>query len=393
VSTKKTIILGVTGGIAAFKACEIVSRLKKLGYAVRVVMTKNATEFVAPLTFETLSGAPVSVGVFDKGREFDMEHISYSKLASAYVIAPCTANVIGKLAAGIADDLLTTTVMAAVSPVVICPAMNTNMYLSAANQENIKKLKERGFLFVDPAEGLLACGDVGVGRLAEPSEIVAFVDKILNPARDLDGKTVLVTAGGTEEPVDPVRFIGNRSSGRMGAALAEAAIDRGARVVLIAGRVSVELPEAAEIIRVKTTAEMFDAVIENVPRSDMIVKAAAPADYKVKNYSKEKIKAGNMTLELVKNPDIAKEVGRIKGNRTLVIFAAESGDLIKNAAEKLAEKNADMIVANDVTAEGAGFETDTNIATIIKKGGEPINLPKMSKRELADKILDAALGK
>lgn len=386
---KKTVVLGVTGGIAAYKSCEIVSRLKKLGYAVRVIMTKNAAEFVTPLTFETLSEYRVVTDMFDKDRPYEVEHISYAKLADAFLIAPATANFIGKFAEGIADDMLSTTVMATKAPVIVCPAMNTNMYESPAITENIEKLKKNGVHFIEPVSGRLACGDVGKGKMAEPEDIVEYVDKILTPNPDYRGKTVLVTAGATEEPVDAVRFLTNRSSGKMGAAICEAVLERGGKAILIAGRMTAPIPGGAEVIRAYTTADMYKAVIGNMDRADVIIKAAAPSDYRVKNFSSSKIKAESLTLELEKNPDIAKEVGRIKGDKKLVVFAAETEELVSNAYKKLEAKNADLIVANDVTREGAGFETDTNIATLIKRGGGITTLELMTKRELADIILDA----
>lgn len=385
---KKTIILGVTGGIAAYKSCEIVSRFVKLGYDVRVIMTRNATEFVTPLTFETLSSNKVVTDTFDKEREFEVEHISYAKLASAFVIAPATANVIGKIADGIADDMLTTTVSATRAPVYICPAMNTNMYTNPVVQENIAKLKALGYRFVDPVEGRLACGDVGAGKMAEPADIVAAVDAALTPRADYRGKTVLVTAGATREPIDGVRFISNRSSGKMGIRIAEIAAERGAEVILVAGTLSVEPPKGMRTVRVSTTEDMRKAVVELLPEADVVVMAAAPGDYKVKNYSPEKIKSPTLTLELEKNPDIAAEVGKLKGDKRLVVFAAETSDLIGNAMKKLESKNADLMVANDVTLEGAGFDVDTNIATLITSGGAVIALEKMSKAELAGVILD-----
>lgn len=385
---KKTIILGVTGGIAAYKSCEIVSRFVKLGYDVRVVMTRNATEFVTPLTFETLSSNKVVTETFDKDREFEVEHISYAKLASAFVIAPATANVIGKIADGIADDMLTTTVSATRAPVYICPAMNTNMYTNPVVRENIAKLKKLGYRFVDPVEGRLACGDVGTGKMAEPADIVAAVDASLTPRADYRGRTVLVTAGATREPIDGVRFISNRSSGKMGIRIAEAVAERGGNVILVAGTLSTDIPKGMRVVRVGTTEEMRKAVVELLPEADVVIMAAAPGDYKVKNYSPEKIKSPQLTLELEKNPDIAAEVGRLKGDKKLVVFAAETNDLIGNAMKKLESKNADLMVANDVTLEGAGFDVDTNIATLITSGGAVVALEKMSKAELAGVILD-----
>lgn len=388
---KKTVILGVTGGIAAYKSCEITSRLVKLGYDVRVVMTKNATEFVTPLTFETLSKNKVVTETFDKEREFEVEHISYAKLASAFLIAPCTANVIAKLAEGIADDMLTTTVMATKAPVYICPAMNTGMYLNPVVERNIRTLKERGYRFIGPVDGRLACGDVGIGKMSEPAEIVSRIDGDLTPNPDYRGRTVLITAGATREPVDGVRYITNRSSGKMGMAIAEAVTERGGEVILVCGSVTAPIPKGVECINVTTTQDMRDAVTANLPRADIVIMSGAPADYRVKNYSPSKIKAETLMLELVKNPDIAKEVGEVKGNKKLVVFAAETDDLIPNALKKLRAKNADMIVANDVTAEGAGFDTDTNIATLITADGAMTALEKMPKTELANVILDAVI--
>ncbi|MBR2967563.1 MAG: bifunctional phosphopantothenoylcysteine decarboxylase/phosphopantothenate--cysteine ligase CoaBC [Clostridia bacterium] len=383
----KTIAVCVSGGIAAYKACEIVSRLKKLGACVHVVMTQNATCFVAPLTFETLSGNKVTIQNFDPNREWEVEHVSLAKKCDLFLIAPCTANVVGKLASGIADDFLTTTVMATTAPVVIAPAMNVNMYESAAYQANEDKLRERGFYFIEPSSGLLACGDVGKGRLAEPEVIVEQVIEILMPKRDLLGKTVLVALGSTREQIDPVRFITNSSSGKMGAAIVKAALNRGADVIAVSGFISVNLPLEATVINVKTTDEMYEAVKENYVKSDYIIMAAAPSDYKVKNLSKEKIKDTNLTLEFVKNVDIAASIGKEKGDKTLVVFAAETNDLVENARKKLINKKADLVVANDVTMDGAGFNVDTNVVTFVTEGGVE-HCQKMDKTLLADVILD-----
>ncbi|MGI6136519.1 MAG: bifunctional phosphopantothenoylcysteine decarboxylase/phosphopantothenate--cysteine ligase CoaBC [Clostridiales bacterium] len=388
---KKTVILGVTGCIAAYKSCEIVSRFIKLGYDVRVIMTVNATEFVSKLSFETLSNNRVVVETFDPNREFETEHISYAKLASAFVIAPATANVIGKIANGIADDMLTTTVMATQAPVFICPAMNTNMYNNPTVTKNIETLKEKGYIIIDSTEGRLACGDIGKGKMAEPVDIVEMIDKLLTPKPDFRGKTVLITAGATIEPIDAVRYITNHSSGKMGVALAEAVLDRGGNVILVAGNTSVPLPKGVTVVKVKTTRDMLEAVTEKLNDSDVIIKCAAPADYRPKEVAAQKIKSEVLNLELVKNPDIAKAVGNVKGDKKLVIFAAETNDLIENASGKLMNKGADIVVANDVTKEGAGFGTDTNIATIIRKDGVIKPLEKMPKRELADVILDNIL--
>ncbi|MDD3946333.1 MAG: bifunctional phosphopantothenoylcysteine decarboxylase/phosphopantothenate--cysteine ligase CoaBC [Clostridia bacterium] len=384
----KTVIVGVTGGIAAYKSCILVSKLRKMGYEVKVIMSENATQFVTPLTLETLSNNRVVRDMFDKERPYEVEHISYAKQASAFVIAPATANFIGKAAQGIADDMLTTTIMATLSPVIVCPAMNVNMVNNPVVQANIAALKERGWLFVEPSEGMLACGDVGKGRMEEPETIAEFVDNLLTPNPDYRGKTVLVTAGATREPIDGVRFISNRSSGKMGMAIAEAVIDRGGRAIVVQAFTSVDAPKGVEVIRVSTTEEMRNAVMDHLSRADIIIKAAAPSDYKVKNYSASKIKAESLSLELTKNPDIAAEVGQRKGDRKMVVFAAETENLLMNARQKLLAKNADMIVANDVTAEGAGFDADTNIATLIKADGAIVSLEKMTKTELAHIILD-----
>lgn len=386
----KNIVVGVTAGIAAYKVCYVVSALKKAGAEVFVVMTENATQFVRPLTFETLSGNRVIVDTFDRDFEWEVEHVSLAKKADLFLVAPCTADFAGKLANGIADDFLSTTAMAMKCPVVLAPAMNTNMITSAAYMENERVLKERGVLTVESASGYLACGDVGKGRMAEPDEIVDFVKKILIPNPDYANKTLLVTAGGTSEPIDPVRFITNRSSGKMGIAIASKALARGAKVILITGNISVPVPEGAERINVSTTAEMYDAVMENMKYADVIIKAAAPSDYSVKNYSDIKIKGENITLTLKKNPDIAAAAGKIKGDRKLVIFSAETNDCEKNAREKLLAKNADLVVLNDVTQAGAGFNSDTNIVTFITKDTVE-QIPKTEKTVIADMLLDRIL--
>lgn len=386
----KKIVVGITAGIAAYKVCYVVSALKKSGAEVHVVMTENATQFVRPLTYETLSGNRVIVDTFDRDFEWEVEHVSLAKKADLFLVAPCTADFAGKLAHGIADDFLSTTAMAMKCPVVLAPAMNTNMITSAAYKENERILKERGVLTVESGSGYLACGDVGKGRMAEPDEIVDFISKILIPKPDYSGKTVLVTAGGTSEPIDPVRFITNRSSGKMGIAIAQKALDRGARVILVAGNISVPVPDGVERVDVTTTAEMYDAVMANVNNADVIVKAAAPSDYSVKNYSDKKIKGESITLTLKKNPDIAAAVGKIKGDRKLVIFSAETNDCEKNAREKLIAKNADIAVLNDVTQAGAGFNSDTNIVTFITKDNEE-HIPKTEKSVIADMLLDRIL--
>lgn len=388
---KKTVVVGISGGIAVYKTCEVVSSLKKLGYNVKVVMTKNATEFVMPLTFETLSNNQVITDMFAEKARYEVEHIALAKEANLFLIAPCTANVIGKIAGGIADDMLTTTFMASTAIKVICPAMNTNMYLSESNLHNIDILRKNNIAILEPASGMLACGDIGVGRMVEPKVIVDYIDKILTPNPDFRGKKVLITAGATIENIDNVRFISNHSSGKMGIALANAVIARGGEVTLILGKISVEPPKNCNIINVKSTIDMYNAVMENLPSADIIIKAAAPADYRIKKVFDNKIKGENITLELEKNPDIAKAVGAKKGHRILVVFAAETEHLLENASAKLISKNADILVANDVTKEGAGFNVDTNIATLLYANGIVDSLPIMQKTELADYILDGII--
>ncbi len=383
------VLLGVSGGIACYKACEIVSRLKKLNAGVDVVMTAHATEFVAPLTFETLSNRPVVSNMFDRKKEWEVEHISLAKKADLCIIAPATANIISKLAEGIADDMLTTTYLALKCPIIIAPAMNTNMYENPVVQANLQKLASKGVIIVDSEEGRLACGDVGKGKMAEPVDIVAKAVEVLCPKRDYEGKTVLVTAGATRENIDGVRFITNRSSGKMGIEIAKAAVKRGAKVVLVKGLVQVNIPSyITDVVSVESTKEMYDSVLENYKKCDVIIKAAAPSDYRPKDKIDNKLKGEEITLSLVKNPDIAKAVGKVKGERKLVVFCAETKDLLDSAMQKLADKNADMVVANDVTMQGAGFDSDTNIVTIAKRDGFLKSYPVMPKSRVADIILD-----
>lgn len=386
--TGKNVVLGVTGGIACYKACEIVSSLVKLGATVDVIMTKNACEFVSPKTFESLSHRPVVVDTFERIKALEIGHISLAQKADLLLIAPCTYNVIGKLAGGIADDMLTTTVAACKRAIkVICPAMNTNMYLNEVCTENLQKLAKLGFVEIKPISGRLACGDVGTGKMQEPAYIVEKVCEMLLPNQDLLGKSVLITCGGTEEAIDAVRVITNHSSGKMGVAIAKECKARGAKVTLVCGKVSVDIPKMDSIVNVKTTEQMKDAVMQNYKDNDYIIMAAAPSDYKPKEVSKNKIKSETLTLELVKNPDIAKAVGAVKGERKLVIFSAETTDLIENAKLKLKKKNADMVVANDVTKAGAGFNVDTNIISIIK-GDNIQNFDIMTKDKVAKVIVD-----
>lgn len=385
------VLLGVSGGIACYKSCEIVSRLKKLGAGVDVVMTAHATEFVSPLTFETLSARRVVFDMFDKKRSWEVEHISLAKKADICVIAPATANVIGKLADGIADDMLTTTCLALKCPIIIAPAMNTGMYENNAVVDNLDKLKKRGFIIIEPVEGRLACADVGKGKMAEPVDIVNKIISTLLPKRDLEGKKILVTAGATRENIDGVRFITNRSSGKMGIEIAKEAVKRGGEVVLIKGLTQVEIPNYInKVISVESTGQMYDAVMANYADCDIIIKAAAPSDYRPSSVIEQKLKGDEITLHLVKNPDIAKAVGQVKGDRILIIFCAEKQDLLANAKQKIVDKNADMVVANDVTQVGAGFDVDTNIVTLIKKNGESKSYPMMKKSEVAGIILDEA---
>ncbi len=390
----KTVLIGVTGGIAAYKACEIVSRLKKLSADVIVIMTKNATEFVRPLTFESLSGNEVVTDMFNREKEWEIEHISYAKRADAFIIVPATANIVGKLSGGIADDMLTTTFMATKAPRIVCPAMNTAMYEDAAFTANLAKLKENGVIIVEPECGRLACGETGKGKLADVDTIFNILLDTLMPLRDYADKTVLITAGATRENIDNVRFISNNSSGKMGIEIARAAINRGAKVILVTGSISVDLPKGVyKTVNVLSTEDMYNAVIDKIDELTKagrhVIKAAAPADYTVKPYD-SKIKSEKLTLELTKTTDIAKEVGRNKGSKKLIVFSAETEDLIANAKSKLKSKNADMVVANDVTKAGAGFNVDTNIVSIITSDGKGHSYDLMKKSEVAQIILNYA---
>ena len=392
--TGRHVVMGVTGGIAAYKACEVVSRLKKLGADVDVIMTENAARLVAPLTFETLSARPVSVDTFARMASWDVRHISLAQKADLMLVAPATANLMAKLACGIADDMLTTTLLATKAPIVLAPAMNTGMWTAEATQQNLRTLLARGVRTVGPDSGRLACGDSGAGRMSEPEAIVEAVCGLLCHRRDMEGLRVLVTAGPTVERIDPVRYLTNDSSGKMGYALAEAARDRGARVTLLSGPVHIAPPQGVETVPIISTQSLYDAMLERCGEQDIIVQAAAPADYRVERPAAQKLKkrAGEpLVLTLVENPDIAKAVGKRKRpGQVLVGFAAETQDLLANAKGKLAGKNLDLIVANDVTAEGAGFGTDTNLVTLITREGETA-LPLMSKREVAGRIWDAAM--
>lgn len=384
-----TIVLGVTGGIACYKAADLVRLLVKEGFGVQVVMTREAVEFVTPLTFQALSGRPVATEVFSLTQESEIGHIRVADEARLFVIAPATANIIGKVAAGIADDLLTTVLMATRAPVLLAPSMNVHMYENPILQDNIRKLKALGYHFMEPAEGYLACGYEGKGRLPEPEDIVEEIKRQLRK-QDLSHEQILITAGPSHEPLDPVRFISNRSSGKMGYALARIGLRRGARVTLISGPTPLSAPPGAHLIRVRTAAEMREAVLQEFPRATTVLMAAAVADYHPDQAAGEKLKraAGPIVLKLEPNPDILRELGARKNGQILIGFAAETGELLANASKKLHEKNLDLIVANDVTQEGSGFEGDTNIATLVDRKGTVRSLPLMSKEELADRIFD-----
>ncbi len=387
----KTILVGVCGGIAAYKTCALVSKLVQNGATVHVMMTENATEFVAPLTFETLSHNRVVVNTFDRNFTYEVEHVSLAKKADAVVIAPTTANVIAKLAVGIADDFLTTTVMACRAKVLFAPAMNTAMLENPATVSNIKTLVERGYIPVYGDGGYLACGDVGGGRMAEPQALFDALSALFEVKRDFAGKTVLITSGATRADIDPVRYITNRSSGKMGYALACAAHERGAKVVYVRGYTDeFILPREFDIVDVGTTEELLAAVKSKLAQADYSIMAAAPCDYSVLP-AKQKIKSDTLALELKKSPDCAAWAGEHKGKSKLVVFAAETESCEKHAREKLDKKRADMVVLNDVTKAGAGFDTDTNIATLITHA-DKTELPVMSKRALADVILDKLLS-
>jgi phosphopantothenoylcysteine decarboxylase/phosphopantothenate--cysteine ligase len=386
----KNIILGVTGGIAAFKAAEFVRLLVKKESRVHVVMTRNAQEFVTPLTFQTLSGNPVVTDLFSLIEDQKIGHIALADLGELIVILPATANIIGKIANGIADDFLSTMVMASKAPILFVPSMNINMWESKAVQKNIQTLFERGFHFMEPGEGELACGWYGKGRLAELEEVIEKMEDLLSP-KDLKGKRILITAGPTQEPIDPVRFITNRSSGKMGYALAKIAKRRGAEVILISGPTSLPIPRKdIKFISVRTAKEMKESVFTHLKECSVVIKAAAVSDYRPKVISPRKLKKGDpySLLEMERTSDILQEMGKKKGNRILVGFAAETEDLVANAQKKLRDKNLDLIVANDVTQSDAGFGVDTNEVKILYRSGEAKDLPLMSKEELSSFILD-----
>ena len=385
--SNKTVVLGVTGSIAAYKAAEIASQLTQSGAKVHVIMTEEAIQFISPVTFRAITGRPVVTEMFDLASEFSIEHVSLANAADIVVIAPITANVVAKLAAGIADDMLCCTVLATRAPVLVAPAMETNMYTNPVTQGNVSKLKARDFVVVGPATGWLASGKEGLGRLADVNDIISAIHRVLRTGEDLTGRNVVVTAGGTQEPIDPVRYISNRSSGKMGHALAEAARDRGADVTLITAHTSLPEPTGVNVIRVGTAEEMRQAVQNVAPKANALIMAAAVADYRPIRAAKDKIKKGRagLTLELEQIPDI---LGRVKGNFIKVGFAAESSSLVENAKKKVEQKRLDFIVANDITARDSGFGTDTNRVTIIDCKGKIDRLPLLAKREVAERILD-----
>ena len=391
----KNIVLGVTGGIAAYKACELTSRLRKAGAQVYVIMTKHACEFVAPLTFETLSNHPVVTDTFARPDTWEVEHIALAKRADVFVIAPATANILAKMAHGLADDMLSTTVLATKAPVLVAPAMNTGMWENAATRENVEILRRRGIRFIGPEGGFLACGDTGAGRMSEPKEIFNEIESILNPKRDMEGLRVLVTAGPTQEKLDPVRYITNRSSGKMGYAIADAAAKRGAKVTLVTGPVSLQVPEGVEKVPILSTQDLYEAMTAHCPEMDIVIQAAAPADFTPAVVADQKIKKqgdGDLTLTLRQTPDVAAQVGRLKHEgQVLVGFAAETNDVLENAQGKLQKKNLDMIVANDVTAPGAGFDVDTNIVTFVTREKQE-TLPCLPKTQVAEELLDRAMA-
>jgi len=389
------ITLGVTGGVAAYKAAELVRRLQQDAFTVQVVMTRGAREFITPLTFAALTGQKVITDLFaeasgEANLESAIEHIAVAQRTDLLLIAPATADILAKFARGIADDFLTTLYLASTAPVVVAPAMNVNMWNHAVTQENVEMLRARGVKIVDPDEGYLACGMIGAGRLAGQAAIVAAVHEALHAVRDLAGEKVLVTAGPTRENVDPVRYLTNRSSGKMGYAVAEAAARRGAHVILVSGPTSLEAPAGVERIPVESAAEMHRAVLEKVADCSIAIFAAAVADYRPIEPNGQKIKRNNesTTIALEPTPDILASVARNKGERFIVGFAAETDNVAENARKKLAAKNADLMVANDVTAEGAGFDHDTNVVTLFARDGRDLALPRMSKSEVAQRILD-----
>lgn len=384
----KHIIVAVSAGIAAYKAIEVVSRLRKKGAEVKVVMTQNATYIASPLTFGEISGHSVALDMFEQVHQWDVEHIALATWADAYVVVPATANVIGKIYAGIADDMLTTTIMATTAPKYLCPAMNTEMYNNPITQRNLEGLRSLGYHIMDPAEGWLACGITGIGRLPEPEAIVDWLESKMCSTNELEGTTILVTAGGTQESIDPVRYIGNRSSGKMGYAIAEQAVRMGAKVILVSAPTSLPIPSGVDFISVDSAVSMQESVEARYNDVNVVIMAAAVSDFRVLHKAEQKIKKmESMTIELVKNPDILQGLGSKKNHQILVGFAAETEHVIKYGQDKVARKNLDMLVANDVSKSNAGFNVDTNEGYFLYPDKEPKEMPNMKKSELARHIL------
>ncbi len=390
----KNIVVGVSGGIAAYKACDVVSKLKKQGFEIDVIMTKNAQEFVSPLTFQTLSNRKVVTDMFERPSDWNVEHIELAKKADVFVIVPATANIIGKIANGIADDMLTTTIMATEAKKVIVPAMNTKMYHNPIVQENIMKLKRHGYYFIEPVSGLLACGDTGKGKMEEPGVIVEELCLIANQTQEMAGCKVTVTAGATMEDIDPVRYLTNRSTGKMGYAIAEQAVLKGATVVLISGKTNLTPPRGlSKFIEIRSAQEMYQEVKREMVDTDILIKAAAVADFTPKVTAENKIKKqdDDLIIDLKRTKDIAFEMGKVKkSNQVIVGFAAETESVLEHAVQKLKKKNLDFIVSNDLTKSGAGFGTDTNIVSFLLPNGEIERYDLMQKKEVADNILKKA---
>lgn len=392
----KCVVIGVTGGIAVYKALDVISALRKKDIEVHVIMTESASKFVNPLTFQSISQNMVVTDMFAEPKAWEIQHISLAQKADLMLIAPATANVIGKISNGIADDMLSTTVMATKAKVLIAPAMNTNMYQNPIVQNNISKLKDFGYKFIEPASGRLACGDIGIGKLADVNTIVErVIEELEDKEQDLLGKKVLVSAGPTIAPIDPVRYITNKSTGKMGYAIAKEARDRGAEVILVSGPTNLEPPKNVKIINIKTNEEMKKEILQNFKWADIVIKSAAVADYKPKEYSKEKIKKGegDLNICLTRDNDILKFLGEIKTHQVLVGFAAESDNVLENAERKLKNKNLDFIVANDITSSDTGFGSEDNKVVILSKNNEKLELEKMSKKKVASNIFDMILEK
>ena len=385
----KTVVLGVTGSIAAYKIANLASALKKLRCDVHVIMTKNATNFINPITFETLTGNKCLVDTFDRNFEFNVEHVSLAQKADVFMVAPASANVIGKIAGGIADDMLTTTIMAAKCPKLISPAMNTGMYENPIVQDNLEKLKKYGYEIIDPADGYLACGDTGKGKMPEPEFLLECIKKTVAKDKIFKGKNILITAGPTMEKIDPVRFISNRSTGKMGYALAKIAMYEGANVTLVTGKTHIKKPEFINVIEVESAQEMYESVAENFDNQDVVIMSAAVADYRPKNVASEKMKKkdGEMAIELDRTTDILATLSQKKSKQFLCGFSMETENMLENSKEKLKKKSLDMICANNLKVEGAGFGVDTNVVTIITPN-DIKELPIMSKEDVAEKILE-----